>query len=76
MDGCDGALDNVFVKRLWRSLKYEETYRWEYEGRALETTDGISPATWTSITTIGLTPRSKAEPILKSTKPVDKRRPH
>ena len=26
MDGRGRALDNVFVERLWRSLKYEEVY--------------------------------------------------
>ncbi len=30
MDGRGRALDNVFVERLWRSLKYEEVYRTEY----------------------------------------------
>jgi putative transposase len=27
MDGRGRALDNVFVERLWRSVKYEEVYR-------------------------------------------------
>jgi putative transposase len=26
MDGRDRALDNVFVERLWRAVKYEEVY--------------------------------------------------
>jgi putative transposase len=30
MDGKGRALDNVFVERLWRSLKYEEVYLNEY----------------------------------------------
>lgn len=30
MDGRGRALDNVFVERLWRSVKYEEVYRREY----------------------------------------------
>lgn len=30
MDGRGRALDNVFVERLWRSLKYEEVYQREY----------------------------------------------
>jgi len=30
MDGKGRALDNVFVERLWRSLKYEEIYLKEY----------------------------------------------
>ena len=31
MDGRGRALDNVFVERLWRSVKYEEIYLREYE---------------------------------------------
>jgi putative transposase len=31
MDGRGRALDNVFVERLWRTVKYEEVYRREYE---------------------------------------------
>lgn len=31
MDGKGRALDNVFVERLWRSLKYEEIYLHAYE---------------------------------------------
>jgi putative transposase len=31
MDGRGRALDNVFVERLWRSVKYEEVYFQEYE---------------------------------------------
>jgi len=31
MDGRGRALDNVFVERLWRSLKYEEVYVRDYE---------------------------------------------
>lgn len=30
MDGCGRALDNVFVERLWRSVKYEDIYLKEY----------------------------------------------
>ena len=30
MDGRDRALDNVFVERLWRSLKYENVYLHNY----------------------------------------------
>jgi len=26
MDGCGRAIDNVFIERLWRSVKYEEVY--------------------------------------------------
>ena len=31
MDGRGRALDNVFIERLWRSLKYEEIYLNDYE---------------------------------------------
>jgi putative transposase len=31
MDGRGRSLDNVFIERLWRSLKYEEVYLKEYE---------------------------------------------
>ena len=41
MDGRGRALDNVFVERLWRSLKYEDVYLNEYQnGR--EAKEGIS----------------------------------
>jgi putative transposase len=30
MDGRGRALDNVMVERLWRSVKYEEIYLWNY----------------------------------------------
>lgn len=32
MDGKGRALDNIFVERLWRSLKYEEIYLNSYSG--------------------------------------------
>ena len=31
MDGKGRALDNVYVERLWRSLKYEDIYLKSYE---------------------------------------------
>jgi putative transposase len=31
MDGRGRWLDNVFVERLWRSVKYEDIYLWRYE---------------------------------------------
>lgn len=34
MDGRGRAIDNVFVERFWRTLKYEEVYRREYSGIA------------------------------------------
>jgi putative transposase len=32
MDGKGRALDNIFVERLWRSVKYEDIYLHAYEG--------------------------------------------
>ena len=40
MDGKGRWLDNVFVERLWRSLKYEEVYLKAYENAA-EAREGI-----------------------------------
>jgi putative transposase len=40
MDGKGRCLDNVFVERLWRSLKYEEVYLNPYNGPR-EARDGI-----------------------------------
>ena len=34
MDGRGRALDNVFIERLWRSVKYEDIYLKEYESGA------------------------------------------
>jgi putative transposase len=34
MDGRGRALDNVFIERLWRSVKYEEVYLRDYESVA------------------------------------------
>jgi putative transposase len=32
MDGRGRALDNIFIERLWRSVKYEEVYLHDYQG--------------------------------------------
>jgi putative transposase len=41
MDGKNRALDNIYVERLWRSLKYEDIYIKQYESvRALR--DGVA----------------------------------
>src|SRR5439155_20818766 len=32
MDGRGRCLDNVFVERLWRTVKYEDIYLYGYEG--------------------------------------------
>ena len=41
MDGKGRAMDNIFVERLWRSLKYEEVYLKEY-GTPREARDGVA----------------------------------
>jgi putative transposase len=41
MDGRDRALDNIFVERLWRSVKYEEVYLKEY-GNVEAATEGLN----------------------------------
>jgi len=30
MDGCGRAIDNIFIERLWRTVKYEEVYLKDY----------------------------------------------
>jgi len=40
MDGKGRAIDNIFVERLWRSVKYEEVYLKDYE-TVQEAKDGI-----------------------------------
>ena len=41
MDGEGRCMDNIFVERLWRSLKYEEVYLNAYATVA-EAKDGIA----------------------------------
>jgi putative transposase len=36
VDGRGGALDNIFVERLWRSVKYEEVYLRDYADGAAQ----------------------------------------
>jgi putative transposase len=31
MDGKGRALDNIFIERLWHSVKYEESYPHDYD---------------------------------------------
>ncbi len=39
MDGRGRALDNAFIERLWRSVKYEDIYLRDYgDGHALRST--------------------------------------
>lgn len=40
MDGRGRALDNVFVERLWRSVKYEEVYLKDYRS-VIEAAEGL-----------------------------------
>ena len=40
MDGRRRALDNVFVERLWRSVKYEEVYLKDYRS-VIEAAEGL-----------------------------------
>ena len=40
MDGRGRALDNIFVERLWRTVKYEEVYIKEYE-TVMEAVEGL-----------------------------------
>lgn len=41
MDGRGRALDNIFVERIWRSVKYEEVYLKDYEN-VMEAKQGLS----------------------------------
>ena len=40
MDGRGRALDNIFVERLWRSVKYEEVYLKDYRN-VVEAKEGL-----------------------------------
>jgi putative transposase len=40
MDGRGRCMDNIFIERLWRSLKYEEVYLKDYES-VMEAHTGI-----------------------------------
>ena len=41
MDGRGRALDNIFVERLWRSVKYEEVYLNDYQ-KVFDASQGLS----------------------------------
>ena len=41
MDGRGRAIDNIFIERLWRSVKYEEVYINDYEA-VPDAKEGIS----------------------------------
>ena len=40
MDGCGRAIDNIFIERLWRSVKYQDVYIKGYE-TMVETEEGL-----------------------------------
>ncbi len=40
MDGKGRALDNIYIERLWRSVKYEDIYLKAYEN-GLDLYDGL-----------------------------------
>ena len=41
MDGRGRALDNVFVERLWRSVKYEHVCLYAYEAVVVQLEKGL-----------------------------------
>ena len=43
MDGRGAWRDNVFVERLWRSVKYEEVYLRAYRGSGLKPSEFPEP---------------------------------
>ena len=42
MDGKGRCIDNIFVERLWRSLKYEEVYLYAYDSVLPMAREGIA----------------------------------
>jgi len=40
MDGRGRAFDNIFTERLWRTVKYEEVYLFDYED-GFEAAEGL-----------------------------------
>jgi putative transposase len=42
MDGKGRSIDNIFVERLWRSVKYEHVYLSVYDD-AVQLYEGASP---------------------------------
>ena len=52
MDGRGRAMDNIFIERLWRTVKYEDIYLKDY-ATVSRTRCGTSMTTSASITTSG-----------------------
>lgn len=50
MDGRGAWRDNVFVERLWRSVKYERVYLKAYDG--VRRPERTLPTTWAGTTRI------------------------
>ena len=77
MDGGGRAMDNVFVERLWRSVKYEEVYLKDYvdgwhRWRATSTSTGIAACIMHSATarpakSTGKAPQATRHETTKST---------
>jgi len=72
MDGEGRYLDNIFVERLWPSIKYEEVYLKAYQGVA-EARSGID-ATWSSTNARGRTRLWATGPQQRCTKMARKNR--
>ena len=69
MDGRGAWRDNVFVERLWRSVKYEHVYKFAYAS-VNEACTKIAPRlqnTWTGTTRAERTPVSKTKHRMKPT---------
>jgi putative transposase len=45
MDGRGRAFDNIFIERLWRSVKYEDIYIKEYDS-VLDLAAGLETYFW------------------------------
>ncbi|PIY53805.1 MAG: hypothetical protein COY36_03495 [Zetaproteobacteria bacterium CG_4_10_14_0_2_um_filter_55_20] len=56
MDGKGGWMNNVFIERLWRSVRYEEIYIREYDSvtELVQALDGKAPAELCSGTAVAL----------------------
>ena len=73
MDGKGRWRDNVFVERLWRSVKYEEVYLHAYE--TVSDARTASPATSSSSTPDARTqPLTGARPMPSTSRPCRSRR--
>jgi transposase InsO family protein len=67
MDGKGAWRDNIFVERLWRSIKYEEVYLPGYDSVS-EARTSIGPYLHGSLTTADA-PLIKAEKLFRQPRP-------